>query len=71
MYCINRHDTVICRHEFILSSQEREMVTRLGYLILDKINLGMRVFPTSLIAAVLLQNDEKCIEKSLYELKLY
>ncbi len=38
-----------------MTSKEREMVTKLGYFILEKINNGLKVFPTAIVAAVLLQ----------------
>lgn len=39
-----------------LLPDERHMITRLGHMILDEIHQGMKIFPSAMIAAVLLQN---------------
>ncbi len=44
-----------CRDLSVMLSHERDVVLKLGHVILDRIHHGMRIFPSSLVATVMLQ----------------
>ena len=41
-----------------MTSKERSMVSKLGYYIIEKINNGLKVFPSAIVAAILLQHPQ-------------
>ena len=47
------------RHEMSLSVAERRMITDLGYTLVDQLDRNMVIFPSSLLSALLLQQQQR------------
>ena len=46
------------RDVFVFTKKERDMMTKLGYFVLEKIISKMRVFPSTILATIMLQHQE-------------
>ena len=46
------------RDVFVFTKKERDMMTKLGYFVLEKINSETRVFPSTILATIMLQHQE-------------
>ena len=54
---------VICRDAFSFVTGEREMISSLGYHILDNTNKRMKLFPSSLLSSIILHYKNDGLER--------